>query len=63
MTDESRQRTPRDESRERTPLECPEWECELEMPRTEMKAHLQWDHNRDESEAEAMITAATEGPE
>lgn len=39
--------------------DCPERDCGIEMPgRTELNAHLRWDHNRSESEAEAMLDAA-----
>ena len=37
---------------------CPERDCELELlSREEVRAHLEWDHNRSTSEAEAMLDA------
>jgi hypothetical protein len=39
-------------------MSCPEPDCGIEMNnRTEVRAHLQWDHNRSEAEAEAMLDA------
>lgn len=35
---------------------CPERHCSIKMnTRTEMNAHLRWDHNRNEAEAEAIL--------
>lgn len=37
---------------------CPEPDCGIKMQSAdEVEAHLQWDHNRSESEAEAMVHA------
>ena len=39
-------------------IECPESHCGIEMQtRTEIDSHLRWDHNRSESEAEAIVDA------
>jgi len=38
---------------------CPEHHCGIKMnTRTELEAHLQWDHNRSEYEANAMLDDA-----
>lgn len=35
---------------------CPEADCGIEFSaRDEVRAHLEWDHNRSEPEAEAML--------
>jgi hypothetical protein len=40
-------------------IDCPETHCGISMlTRTELNAHLRWDHNRSENEAEAMLDAA-----
>lgn len=49
----------RDRDESASHRECPEPDCGIEMPGdTELTAHLQWDHNRSEAEAEAMLDAA-----
>ena len=35
--------------------ECPEMACGIKMRREELKAHLEWDHNRSEYQAERML--------
>ena len=36
--------------------QCPEWDCLLKFRvNDEMKAHLKWDHNRSEHEAQIMV--------
>ena len=35
--------------------QCPEPDCYIEMGRTELRAHLEWDHNRSELESYRML--------
>lgn len=43
-------------------VECPEHGCGIPFPRAEeVVAHLQWDHNRPELEAERMVRQELSG--
>lgn len=36
-------------------LECPEWACPHRFRPAELRAHLEWDHNRSDHRARRMV--------